>query len=42
MSGVQLEAYRDILRRYGQGYDLMAFIDADEFLMPEDKTRAVD
>jgi hypothetical protein len=32
----QMPAYAEILRRYASGVDWMAFIDADEFLVPTD------
>ncbi|MDQ2078336.1 glycosyltransferase family 2 protein [Marinimicrobium sp. ABcell2] len=33
----QLDAYQQILNRYGRKYDVLAFIDADEYLAPTEK-----
>lgn len=37
----QLAAYAEILKRYGMSADWIAFIDADEFLLPTDGQRTV-
>lgn len=40
-AGAQQEAYQKIIDHYRDDFDFIAFIDADEFLMPDDKRKAV-
>lgn len=37
----QLDAYQKILNRYGRKFDVLAFIDADEYLAPTEQQKSV-
>ncbi|MCL7945133.1 glycosyltransferase family 2 protein [Marinobacter sp. ATCH36] len=41
-AGAQQEAYQRVLRDYEESFDLIGFIDADEFLMPQGSYTAAD